>query len=54
MFQLYMYKCAVYRCTTVAVHWNIYVQCGNRICSLIYVKCVYNAHCHMVDCVYFI
>ena len=44
----------VYRYTTVAVQWNIYVQCGNHICSVIYVKYVYSAHCHMVDCIDFI
>ena len=34
--------------------WNIYVQCGNHIYSVINVKYVYSAHCHVVDCIDFI
>ena len=26
------------------------MQCGNHICSVIHVKYMYSAHCHMVDC----
>ena len=33
----------------VVVQCNIYVQCGNYICSVIHVKYVYSTHCHMVD-----
>ena len=55
-------KCLSYMCTNVgsvgthrvAVQWNIYVQCGNHICSVVYVKYVYSAHCHMFDCSDFI
>ena len=46
-----MCNCGVYRCTTVAAQWNICVQCGNHIYSVIYVKYVCSAHCHMVDCI---
>ena len=49
IFELYMYYCEVYRYTTITVLWNILMQCGNHICSVIHVKYVCNAHCHMVD-----
>ena len=39
--------------TTVVVKWSIYEQCGNHICSLIYVKYVYSAHHHVVHYSYF-
>ena len=49
-----VYLCGVYRCTTVAVQWNIYVQCGNHIYLVINVKYMFSAHYHMVDCSDFI
>ena len=54
MFQLYVFLCGVYSCTTVAVHLNMYVQCGKHICSVTYVNYVYSANCHLVDCSDFI
>ena len=30
------------------------MECGNNICSVIYVKNVYITHCHMVECIEFI
>ena len=50
MFELCVYYCRVYVCTKVAVQLNRYVQCGKHICSVIYVKCVYSVHCHVIDC----
>ena len=38
-----------YTYITVTLKWNIYVQYGNHIHSLMYVKCVYSATCHMLD-----
>ena len=46
MFEVSVYLCGVYRCTTVAVHVNMYVQCGSHICSVICVKYVHSAYCH--------
>ena len=54
MFELCVYVLGVCRCTTVAMHMNEYVQCSNHIYSVIYVKYVYSAHCHMGDCIDFI
>ena len=54
MFWLFVYQFWVYRNTSVALQWNTYVQCGNHICSVIYLKFVYRVHCHMVDCSDFI
>ena len=54
MFKECVYLGAVCRCTTVAVHLNICVQFSNHICSVVYFKYVYSAHCHMVDCIDFI
>ena len=36
--------------TTVAVQWNIYVQCGGLISLVIHVKYEYRAPCHIADC----
>ena len=40
----------------VAVQWNIYMymQYGNHVYSVMYIKYVCNGHCHMVDCSDFI
>ena len=50
MFQLFLYYYGVYMYPTIAVQWNIYVQCGSHICSVKYIKYVYSAHGHFVDC----
>ena len=44
----------VCRCTWVAVHLNLYVKCGNHICSVIYIKYVIIAPCLIVDIIDFI
>ena len=36
--------------TTVAVQWNIYVQCGGLISLVIHVKYEYRGPCHIPDC----
>ena len=38
MFELFVYLHEVHRCIAVAVQWNIYVQCGNHISSVIYLN----------------
>ena len=54
MFKSFVYYCGIHRFVTVEVHLHIFVQCGNHICSVIYVKYVYCAHCNIVDCSDFI
>ena len=41
-------------CITVGVQLNMYVQCAHHICSVIHIKYVYSAHCHLVECSDFI